>query len=68
MINKVKLLVDSKGISVYRFGKEAGIAQTTAYALYNDPRHLPSIGVLKRICEVYQVQPNDVIESLTVSI
>lgn len=65
MINKVKPLVDTKGISVYQFRKDTGIAQTTAYELYNNPKHLPSIRVLERICDAYNIQPNDVIERLT---
>ena len=62
MINKVKNLVDSKGISVYKFRQETGIAPTTAYELYNNPKHLPSIRVLERVCESYEIQPNDVLE------
>ncbi len=62
MINKVKDLIDSKGISVYKFWKETGISSTTAYELYNNPAHLPSIRVLERVCVAYKLQPNDVVE------
>ena len=62
MINKVKNLVDSKGISVYRFRQETGISSTTDYELYNNPKHLPSIRVLERICDAYGIQTNDVLE------
>ncbi len=62
MINKIKNLVDSKGISVYKFRQETGISSTTAYELYNNPKHLPSIRVLERVCEAYELQPNDVLE------
>ncbi len=62
MKNKIKMLVDDRGISVYQFRKDTGIAQATAYELYNNPKHLPSIRVLERICEAYRMQPNDVIE------
>jgi DNA-binding Xre family transcriptional regulator len=65
MINIVKNLVDSKGITVYRFRKDTGISQTTAYELYNNPQHLPSIKVIERICEAYQVQPNEIIQSVS---
>ncbi len=62
MINKVKNLVDSQGISVYRFRQETGVSTTTAYELYNNPKHLPSLKSLERICETYKVQPNDLLE------
>ena len=65
MINKVKSLVDARGISVYQFRKDTGVAQTTAYELYNNPQHLPSIRVLERICDAYNIQPNDVVERVT---
>ena len=65
MINKVKHLVDSKGISVYKFRQDTGIAQTTAYELYKNPKHLPSIRVLERICDAYQIQPNDILEIIS---
>jgi DNA-binding Xre family transcriptional regulator len=65
MKNKIKNLVDARGISVYQFRKDTGIAQATAYELYNNPKHLPSIRVLERICETYQLQPNEVIEMVS---
>ncbi len=52
-------------MSVYKFRKDTGIAQATAYELYNNPKHLPSIRVLERICETYRIQPNDVIEMVS---
>ena len=65
MKNKIKTLVDNRGMSVYKFRKDTGIAQATAYELYNNPKHLPSIRVLERICETYRIQPNDVIEMVS---
>ena len=62
MINVVKKLVDSKGISVYKFRQDTGIAQRTAYDLYNDPKHLPSINTLIKICDAYDIQPTEVIK------
>ncbi|MDJ0650660.1 MAG: helix-turn-helix transcriptional regulator [Xenococcaceae cyanobacterium MO_188.B19] len=62
MINKIKNVVDSQKISVYKFRQETGISSTTAYELYNNPKHLPSIRVLERICQAYDLQPNDVLE------
>lgn len=60
--NKIKEFVDNQGISVYRFRKDTGIAQRTAYDLYNRPEQLPSPDVLRKICDTYQVQPNVLIE------
>ncbi|KAI9129479.1 helix-turn-helix transcriptional regulator [Acaryochloris sp. CCMEE 5410] len=54
----MKDFLDERGITPYRFGKDVGLAQATAYNLYNDPEHLPSIKNLKRICEYYKVQTN----------
>ena len=62
MKNKIKQLVDSRGISVYQFRKETKISMSTAYELYNNSKHLPSIRVLEKICDAYRLQPNDVIE------
>ena len=56
MINKVKSLVDAKGIRVYQFRKDTGVAQTTAYELYNNPQHLPSIRVLAYIRQVVSAE------------
>ncbi|MBW4645600.1 MAG: helix-turn-helix transcriptional regulator [Goleter apudmare HA4340-LM2] len=60
--NKIKELVDGKGISVYQFRKDVGIAQRTAYDLYNNPEQLPNAVVLAKICDHYEIQPNEVLE------
>ena len=59
--NKIKELVDRKGISVYRFQKDVGIAQRTAYDLYNNPSQLPSSNVISKICDAYRVPVEDVL-------
>ncbi len=60
--NTIKAFVDRKGISPYQFGKETGIAQKTAYALYNNPEQRPSPSVLDKICDFYQIQPAELLE------
>lgn len=60
--NHVRELVEKKKISVYRFKVETGIANRTAYDLYNKPYHLPSPEVLSKICDTYQIQPSEVLE------
>lgn len=54
MRNKVKEFLDSRGITPYAFWKKTKIAKRTAYDLYNDPTHLPSIRTLERIMDTYR--------------
>ncbi|HLP92219.1 MAG TPA: helix-turn-helix transcriptional regulator [Nostocaceae cyanobacterium] len=60
--NKIKQFLDQKGITAYKFRKDVGIAQRTAYDLYNNPDQLPSSTVLSKICDTYKVQPNEILE------
>lgn len=62
VINKIKPFLDGKGITPYRFRKDVGIAQRTAYNLYNDPSQLPSSTVLSKICDAYEIQPGILLE------
>jgi DNA-binding Xre family transcriptional regulator len=62
--NRVKEFVDSKGITVYQFRKETGIANKTAYDLYNHPGQYPGKNVMEAICRVYNLQPGDLLEYL----
>jgi hypothetical protein len=55
--NVIKEFVDGRGMSVYQFRAETGIAAKTAYDLYNNPRQLPGSAVLSRLCDRYEVQP-----------
>lgn len=60
--NKIKGFLKDREITPYRFGKDVGISLTTAYALVNNPAQLPASPVLSKICDAYQVQPNEVLE------
>ena len=62
MRNKIKEFVDGLGISVYEFRKRTGIAQRTAYDLYNEEWQLPSSTVLTKICDKFEVQPSVILE------
>lgn len=62
VINKVKSFLDNRGVTPYRFQKDVGIAQRTAYDLYNNPDQLPSSTVLSKICDAYEIQPNEILE------
>lgn len=61
MNNRVKAFLEERDITPYRFGKDVGLSETTAYALYNNPLHLPSIKNLERICTYYRVQTNEIV-------
>jgi DNA-binding Xre family transcriptional regulator len=60
--NRIKELVDSRGISVYRFWKDTGIGQNTAYDLYRHPERYPMADVMEAICRTYGVSPGDILE------
>lgn len=60
--NRVKEFTKNRGITVYRFIKDTGIAPNTGYKLARDADHLPSITVLETICDRYGVQPNEIVE------
>ena len=62
MKNKLKSLLESREVSVYRFQRDVGIAQRTAYDLVNNPDQLPSSTVLSKICDAYRIQPNEILE------
>lgn len=60
--NKIRQFLESLGITAYKFRQDVGIAQRTAYDLYNNPNQLPSSTVLSKICDTYQVQPGEILE------
>ncbi|NJM69137.1 MAG: helix-turn-helix transcriptional regulator [Scytonema sp. RU_4_4] len=64
VINKIQEFIDSKNISKYKFMKDTGVAQRTAYDLCNNPIQLPSPDVLRNICNTYQIQPGEILEWL----
>lgn len=62
VINKIRTFLQSRDITAYRFQKDVGIAQRTAYDLYNNPDQLPSSTVLSKICDAYKIQPGEILE------
>lgn len=62
MINKVKPFLESRGMSVYKFIQDTGVAPATGYKLAKSPSYLPGIRVLEVICDTYQVQPGEIVE------
>jgi len=59
--NRIKDFLAERGLSVYRFKRDTGIASRTAYDLSNNPSQLPSSTVLSKICDAYEVQPNEIL-------
>lgn len=62
MKNKVTAFLEERGITAYQFIKDTGISENTGYGLNRDPNHLPSIKVIRTICDTYKIQPNDILE------
>jgi DNA-binding Xre family transcriptional regulator len=62
VINTIKKFVDDRGLTVYRFRQQTGIAQATAYRLYNNPQEIPRKEVLDAICSAYKIQPGEILE------
>ena len=62
MRNKIKEFVESRNMSVYAFREKAGIANKTAYDLVNTPTQIPSGNVITKICDAFEVQPNEILE------
>ena len=60
--NKIKEFVESRNMSVYAFREKAGIANKTAYDLVNTPTQIPSGNVITKICDAFEVQPNEILE------
>jgi DNA-binding Xre family transcriptional regulator len=59
--NCIKYLIDSKSETRYQFWKKTGLAQNTAYRLYDDSEYIPGKDVIEKICRVYGWKPGDFI-------
>ncbi len=59
--NKIKQILDAKKMTRYEFWKKTGLAQNTAYRLYDDPLYVPGAQVMTKIFEAYGWQPGDYI-------
>lgn len=62
MRNKIKPFLDGQRITPYQFWKRTGIAQRTAYDLYNLPEQYPARDVMEKICSTFRVQPGELLE------
>lgn len=59
--NKIKELIESRGITPYRFWKDTGLSQPTAYRLCRNTQDVPTGDVLEAICKAYDLQPGDLL-------
>lgn len=59
--NRIKEFVDKRGITRYQFCKDTGLADNTGYRLYKDSAYIPGAEALAKICDTYEVQPNELI-------
>ncbi|WP_219907658.1 helix-turn-helix domain-containing protein [Aphanothece hegewaldii] len=57
--NRIKHLIDALGETRYKFWKKTGLAQNTAYRLYDDPDYIPGRDVMDKLCQTYGWQPGD---------
>jgi DNA-binding Xre family transcriptional regulator len=62
MRNRINELIQTLGVSAYRFAEQTGITKNTVYLLKNNPSQFPSSEVFDRIITVYKVTPNDIVE------
>lgn len=60
--NQIKQILQDRGISTYRFWKEIGTSEVTAYRLVNDCNYIPGGEVLDKVCKFLDCQPGDVLQ------
>ncbi len=56
--------LDAKNLTRYQFWKDTGLAQNTAYRLYDDPTYIPGGTVMDKIPGFYGIQPGEYLEYL----
>jgi DNA-binding Xre family transcriptional regulator len=62
LVNSLKKLLDSRGISSFKLSKVSDLSPTTTRKIYLDERYIPSPDVLERICLTLKVQPGDILQ------
>lgn len=60
--NKVSTFLETRGISAYRMIKDSGISDSTGYKMARHSDYVPSIAVLEKICDFYQIDIGVLIE------
>lgn len=62
LINRLKDLLDARGVSSFRLSKLTNLSPTTTRKIYSDKDYIPSPDVLERICIGLEIQPGDILE------
>jgi DNA-binding Xre family transcriptional regulator len=62
MRNRINELIETLGVSAYRFAEQTGISKNTVYLLKNNPSQFPSNEVFDRIISTYKVKPDNIVE------
>ena len=57
--NIIKQKLDASNITRYQFWKDTGLAQNTAYKLYDDPYYYPGAPVVEKIYKAYKWMPQE---------
>lgn len=60
--NRIKQFLSERGLSVYRFVREANISPTTGYSLARNPKQIPDSKTINAICNKYGCKIQDLIE------
>ena len=61
IVNRVKDILQEKGLTAAAFARVTNIARNTSYSLARDPGHFPNREVLDAICTTFNLQPGDVL-------
>jgi len=62
LINRLKELLDARGVSSFKLSKLTQLSPTTTRKIYSDKDYIPSPDVLERICIGLEIQPGDILE------
>jgi len=62
LVNKLKLLLDSKNLSSFALSKRANLSPTTTRKIYSDPAYIPSPDVLEKLCLTLSCVPGDILD------
>ena len=64
LINDLKLIIDSRGVSSFKLSKLADLSPTTTRKIYYDDKYIPSPDVIERICITLDITPGDLLKIL----
>ncbi len=59
MNNNLSMLMGKTRISALKLSKETGVSRTTIHGLYHEKTKNPDIQVVMKICDYFNVTPNE---------